>query len=66
MAMDCNVTTKITEAKINEEGKCLYISADGLNIMFKYNSFREGSSSASHDKFYFESQNASLTVVVKW
>ena len=65
MSMDCAITTKIMGVKMDEEMKRLYISAQGTEIIFRYSGYEDGSYSASHDKFYFTSDNASLTVIVK-
>lgn len=64
MDMDSILKTKIIEAKIDIENKCLHIKASELHIMFKYDSYSFGTQSTSHSKFYFESKGASLTVTV--
>ena len=64
MDVDSILKTKITEAKIDEESKCLHIEASGLQIMFKYDSYNIGTQSSSHSKFYFKSSGASLTITV--
>lgn len=64
MNIDFDLKTKITGAKIDEKSKCLYIEASGLQIMFKYESYKLGTQSSSHSKFYFKSSGASLTVIV--
>lgn len=64
MDMDSILKSKITEAKIDIERKCLYIKASELHMMFKYDSYSLGTQSTSHSKFYFKSSGASLTVTV--
>lgn len=66
MDIDSILTTKIKEVKIDEDMKHLLIIAPNLHLKFDYETFSQGSSSSMHDKFYFQSENASLTVVVKY
>lgn len=64
MKMDSILKTSLKDVSIDESDNLLRIEADNLQFMFKYESFSMGSSSASHDKFYFKSENVCLTVVV--
>ncbi len=64
MDMDSILNTNIIKAGIDEEIKCLYIYASGLQLIFKYESYSLGTQSSSHSKFYFKSNGATLTVTV--
>lgn len=64
MDIDAELSTSIVKAGIDEEMKCLAIQADGFDLKFKYDTFGLGTESASHKKFYFESEGVTLTVVV--
>ena len=65
MDIDSILRTTITEAQIDEESNCLYIKASGLQLMFKYESYKTGTQSSCHNRFYFNSSGASLTVTVQ-
>ena len=64
MKMDTQLKTRLQEVKINEDRKVLYIDAADLSIVFEYDTTEMGSSSCDHEKFYFQSENASLTVKI--
>jgi hypothetical protein len=64
MNMDSTLKTTLSGVIINEKDKVLYIDAAGLSLMYQYEKYSSGSSSSTHRKFYFQSEGASLTVVV--
>lgn len=64
MKMDTQLKTKLEEVKISEDRKVLYIKTENVNIMFEYSTIQMGSSSCEHEKFYFQSENASLTITI--
>lgn len=66
MDMDSILKTKLTSVKIDEKDKGIWIEAEGLHLMFQYEEYSMGSSSVTHDKFYFKSKNASLTITVRY
>ena len=63
MALDLQLKTKVDEIRIDPENKKLYIDANGLFFMFSYESFLDGSESANHKKCYFQTDNASLSLM---
>ena len=66
LTMDSEFTTTLTSASINEESKYLYLNGDNLRLMFHFEEYSQGTESMTHNKFYFHSKGASLTVVIKF
>lgn len=64
MDMDLILTTKLTEVRMNEDTKYLYINAEGLQLKFKYKTCEMGTQSKVHNKFYFYSEEVSLTITI--
>lgn len=54
----------LTKVNFNTDNNVV-IEAQGLRLMFQYEKCTMGSQSGMHDKFYFETNEVTVTVVVK-
>ncbi len=66
MDIDTSITTTINEVVVNEEMSFLRLVGPMLTMIFKYKKYSLGTSSSQHHKFYFESDGAILTVIVRY
>mgnify|MGYP003210242418 CR=1 FL=1 len=58
------INTRLTKVNFNTDNNVV-IEAQGLRLMFQYEKCTMGSQSGMHDKFYFETDEVTVTVVVK-
>lgn len=65
MALDTIINTKLTEVNFNMDNNVVVIEAPELRLMFKYEKCNMGTQSGMHDKFYFETDKITVTIVVK-
>lgn len=63
-ALDTIINTSLTKVNFNTDNNVV-IEAQGLRLMFQYEKCTMGSQSGMHDKFYFETDEVTVTVVVK-
>lgn len=63
-ALDTIINTRLTKVNFNTDNNVV-IEAQGLRLMFQYEKCNMGSQSGTHDKFYFETAEVIVTVVVK-
>lgn len=64
MTVDFIIKTKIKKAILEERIKGLRIEAPNLNLMMNYETLKMGTQSATHNKFYVESQGATITITI--
>lgn len=62
--LDTTINTRLTKVNFNTDNNVV-IEAPGLRLMFQYENCNMGTQSNMHDKFYFESNEVFVTVVVK-
>ena len=65
MTLDTIINTKLTEVNFNTDNNFVTMEAPELRLMFKYENCNMGTQSSMHNKFYFESNEVFVTVVVK-
>lgn len=65
MSVDSTISTKITKACFDEEGKNLHIEAPCFTLKMQYTTVAMGTESGRHSKFYIKSEGATLTITVE-